>query len=366
MAETSRIKVCSGSGAVLKNPAAFADLGERVLIVTSGTAGMKSGALADVRTVLDNIGIQHSVCDSVKPNPDLDDCRDVARIAREFGADALVGIGGGSPLDVVKIVSILAINDLSFKELISPGLNVAALPFVAIPTTAGSGSETTRYAVVLDHDRRSKRTIANDAFYPKAAFLDERYTEGLPLDVTRYTALDALSHLIEGYISNKATKESDAIALEGLRAFKKAKAALIAGDISLDDRGYLLCASHMGGRTIDITRSNAPHVMGYQLTYKYGIPHGMACAVFLPEFLKFNAPSCDERIEGLLAALDIVSLDVFGTFVRSLVNRDFAVSDEEIERMVPVFASYDTMLSSPRKLSAGDMFAVVKNSVGKK
>ncbi|MDR0790917.1 MAG: iron-containing alcohol dehydrogenase [Methanomassiliicoccaceae archaeon] len=366
MRKASEIRVYSGNRAILDNSAVFAELGERMLIVTSRTAGETSGALADVRTALDDVGILYSVCDSVRPNPDLDDCLYVARRAKEFGADALIGIGGGSPLDVIKIASILVKNDLTLEQLTDPALERPGIPLVAIPTTAGSGSEITRYAVILDHGNRSKKTIISDVFYPRVVFLDERYTERLPIDITRYTALDALSHLIEGYINKKATEESDAAAIEGLEAFGKVRAALTAGKFGPDDRARLLIAAHLGGKVIDITRSNVPHVMGYQLTYKYRIPHGRACALFLAEFLRFNAPSENKKIERLLAALDIAGIDELEGFISSLIGDCVSIDDREIHEMIPVIASRSKITNSPRDVSATDLFIIAKNSVGKR
>ena len=357
------ISVHRGAGAVLNDPGVLAALGKRILIVTSGTAGERSGALADVRTVLNDAGVLYSVCDSVRPNPDLDDCLAVADVAKAFGADALVAIGGGSPLDVTKIVSILAAG-ADASDLSGNVSGVPSLPFVAIPTTAGSGSEVTRYAVVLDHENHSKRTVAGDALYPAAVFLDGRYTEGLPLKVTRYTALDALSHLVEGYISNKATDVSDALAVDGMILFGMARDPLLKGKFDHNDRVRLLDASHLGGRVIDITRSNAPHAMGYHLTYAHGIPHGSACAVFLSEFLRFNEPTSGEKIKRLLAALGMKDIDEFEGFVLSLLEKDVRVTDTEIRKMIPVIASHSRVSNSPRPLSEEDLFAIAKRSVG--
>ncbi|MCL2143258.1 MAG: iron-containing alcohol dehydrogenase [Methanomassiliicoccaceae archaeon] len=359
----SHISVYRGTGAVLNNPDVLASLGKRILIVTSRTAGERSGALADVRAVLNDSGISYSVCDSVRPNPDLDDCLAVADIAKAFGADALVAIGGGSPLDVAKIVSVLAAG-MKASDLSENVSEVPALPFVAIPTTAGSGSEVTRYAVILDHKDRSKRTVAGDPLYPAAVFLDGRYTENLPLNVTRYTALDALSHLVEGYISNKATNESDSLAIDGMRLFGMAKNALVNGKLDHNDRTRLLDASHLGGLVIDITRSNAPHAMGYHLTYVHGVPHGAACAVFLPEFLRFNAQAGGEKIKRLLEALGMKDMNEFEDLVISLLENDVRIADAEIREMIPVIASHSRASNSPRPLAEEDLFAIAKRSVG--
>ena len=198
------VKVVSGKNAVKNNAHLLSALGKRCIIVTGGKSAVLSGALSDVKEALTENNIEFTVYDKIGPNPRLDHCHEAGKLAREFGADFIFGIGGGSPLDAAKAVAVYATNpEFSLTDIYSVTNRKKALPIALVGTTAGTGSEVGRVSVLTNPETGRKGSIAPDDCYPTISFADSTYTETVPYDITVSTALDALAHAIEGYMSIK-------------------------------------------------------------------------------------------------------------------------------------------------------------------
>ena len=199
------VKIVSGKNAVKNNAHLLSPLGKRCVIVTGGKSAVLSGALSDVEEALTENGISFTVYDRIGPNPRLDHCHECGKIAREFGADFIVGIGGGSPLDAAKAVAVYTANpDFPPNDIYTVTDRKKALPIVLVGTTAGTGSEVGRVSVLTSPETGRKKSIAPDDCYPTLSFADSTYTESMPYDITVSTAIDALSHALEGYMSIKS------------------------------------------------------------------------------------------------------------------------------------------------------------------
>lgn len=281
--------VLSGENVVVNNSAVFNKLGRKCLIVTGGESALKSGALSDVIIALMTENIEYKIYDKITQNPLVSSCFDGAKTAREFNADFIVGIGGGSPLDAAKAITVLATNDLTIDELFNTSWKNAGLPLVLIGTTAGTGSEITKVSVLTIDDKNMKKSIAHNDLYAVYSLCDPQYTETLPYEFTVSTALDALAHAIEGYFSCNSDSVSDIFALKAvsvivdeLKILEDCKNA----NIPTQTRENLYYASLFAGFTLNTCGASFPHSMGYVLSEDFNIPHGRACAVFLPEYIK--------------------------------------------------------------------------------
>ncbi len=291
-------------------------LGRKALIVTGQTSARKSGALDDVLSVLTG---DYVLFDRVENNPTGENCLEGAELAKKENCDYIIAIGGGSPLDAAKVMAVLAVNDKKPLELYG-GWENQPLPIVAIPTTAGTGSEVTPYAVLTLHEEETKKGLGGPDLFPRVAYLDPKYTASLPRQVTIDTAVDALSHLVEGYLSNRATPASDFVALQGIAVWGATIPALRAGQFTMEDRENLLLASMLGGITIAQTGTTFVHALGYPLTYFHDYPHGRANGVFMASYLEYTNEHAPERVETVLELLDVPSLEAF----RELMNELFA------------------------------------------
>lgn len=327
-------KIIAGENAVKENTADLI-LGKKAMIVTGKSSGAKSGALSDVTEVLNKEGIEYIVYDCISNNPTIEETVKGGKAAKDFGADFIIGIGGGSPLDASKAIAVFAVNepkegsDFEMYDIFSGKYKNKPLPMAAIPTTAGTGSEVTPYSILTLHKEHNKKSFSSPDVFYKTAFLDGRYTLNLPLQIARNTAVDALSHLLEGLTDKKSSPASDYIALEGLRIIGKHIDALKTGDFNVEVCTRLLWAAALGGIVISQTGTTIVHSMGYALTYYKNIPHGMANGLLLGEYLERTNKVLPEKIACAMNALGM-TLSEFKAFLKSVLPCEEKFSEEEL------------------------------------
>ena len=285
------VKLVTGAGCVKENARELARLGKSCLIVTGKTSAKACGALQDVTDALKSNGQKWLVFDEISQNPKLTDCMRGAEMAAEAGAEFVVGIGGGSPLDAAKCIAVLAANPgMTQAQLYAFDWANGPLKIVAVGTTAGTGSEVTKVSVITTLDGR-KKSFHHEAIFPVLALGDPSYTMSLSPMVTRSTMVDVLAHCAESFFSRSANHISQAYAVEGIRLLLPVFRKMVeTGCENLDyaTREQLYCASIYGGLAINVTGTCFPHTMGYLLTETFGIPHGTACAVFQRAFYAYN------------------------------------------------------------------------------
>ena len=294
------VRVIEGEECVRRNAALFAPFGRRALIVT-GKSSASNGSLADAAAVLDANGQAYEIFDRIPQNPTVECVREGAEAAKRCGAEFVVAVGGGSPMDAAKAIALLARQNIG--DLFAEPIGNDALPMIHIPTTAGTGSEVTPYAILTRSDKETKQSISAPSLFPKIAFLDGKYTESLPQNITVNTAIDAVSHAVEGMLSSKAGAASDALARESLRILLGEYESLRAGEYSPAVRQNLLRGAALAGMVIANTGTSPVHSMGYSLTYHCGIPHGRANGLLLPAFLKRCLQKDERRTRRVFDAL---------------------------------------------------------------
>ncbi len=274
-------------------------LGHSALIVT-GKSSKINGALGDLCIALDKNGQTYTVFDRVKPNPTIACVREGIALLKSANADFIVGLGGGSPMDAAKAIALLAVADRADEDVFSGGYGIYALPMAHIPTTAGTGSEVTPYAILTNDVQETKTSITSPALFPKFAFLDGKYLKNAPRSTLIYPALDAFSHAVEGILSRKGNEISNNFACESLKVlYPILKKMSVTAPIE-NDLDALLYASMLAGITIAQSGTTAVHGMGYYLTYFYGIDHGRANALLLGETLKL----CKKKDVSLLGKIE--------------------------------------------------------------
>ena len=324
--------------AVAHHAALFAR-GKKAMIVTGRTSAKRNGAQDDVVAALAQHQIPYVLYDAVPSNPGIATCYEGARLAKESGADFVIAIGGGSPMDAGKAIALLAASPLPRDQLFT-GPYTAALPLIHIPTTSGTGSEVTPYAILSDDEAQTKRSIATPLLFPQVALLDPKYQAQLPHRTTVNTALDALSHNIESMLSARRTPLISALAASGIRAFAETRAALADGTLTMDDRTRLLYASLTGGIAIAHTATNIVHALGYSLTYFRHIDHGRANALTLATYLDFLEHRAPGVTAPILSATGQHDLAAFHAMIDALIGKKEPFTTEEIDRYVPyAFAS---------------------------
>ncbi len=333
------VRLFTGEGCIQKNKKEFARLGKKGLIVTGRSSARKCGALKDVTEALEDQGIGFVLFEEIGQNPLLTDCVRAARKAVEEGCDFIIGIGGGSPMDAAKCISVLAANPgMTEEELYLLNWPEKPLPVAVVGTTAGTGSEVTKVAVITVPGGR-KKSFHHDLIFPAAAFGDPSYTMSLPEDFTLSTAIDTVAHATESFFSRKANDISKCYAVQSLKSvlpvLERVTDPENRSDISPEERTKLYHGSIYGGLAINITGTCLPHTMGYLLTEKHGIPHGNACAIFLPEWLRI----LEEQMPGRLSYPDYFYYSIqcererfFGIIGRALKDVHVTISEQEIAR----------------------------------
>ena len=323
-------RIIFGRNCIRENASLFASLGTRALVVTGKRSAKANGAERDVRRALEERSIPAVIFDRVESNPSTAVARAAADLAREVKADLVIGIGGGSPLDAAKVAAVLATNRIDDETLFANAFTRKPLPVIAVPTTAGTGSEVTQYAMMTNDKVQSKSFVISDNIMPRVAFLDAAYTEDLPLPVTRNTALDALSHAMEGYLSKRATAMSSFIALESMACLGRNLPLLRRGDgLDFSSREQLLYASLLAGIVIAHTGTTMLHAMGYSLTYFKKIEHGRANGILMGDYLQFLLPEHEEKVMTVLRTLGFSTIAELKSLLDDLVGDREQLSEEE-------------------------------------
>ena len=376
-------KIINEQYAVLHNANEIARLGRRALIVTGKYSAKRNGSLMEVQKVLQDTGTEYVIFDRIEENPSVETILEARDLGVSKGADFCIGLGGGSPMDAAKAISILLFNsdkgaDFLYETPTAESLDekgcTLAYPVVAIPTTCGTGSEVTGVAVLTRHDLKTKKSLPHKV-YPEVALLDPRYLMYAPYEVLRNTAIDTMSHLVESYINTNATRETKMLALDGLKIWSRGKDVILGkrkvgytknehpGNVSdfirrsqdpekaeaekvtelkiLDD---MLTSSNIAGQVISITGTSLPHALSYRLTYQAGIAHGPATGIFQPGFISHADEDTQKR---LLRAMDFNNIDAMRDFLGRTCDIN-GISDLDYSLLVE--NSIKDILSEPARI----------------
>ena len=262
--------------------------GSRLTVVTD--AGVRAAGIVDrVLAPLAAAGIPVDIDDTAQPNPKDVDCEASARRATAFGADLIVGVGGGSPLDAAKTVAMLMTNGGAARDWgFTRPFEADPLPVVAIPTTAGTGSEVTTVAVVTDTEKKFKMTLGDPRMAPAVALVDPDLTMSVPPATTAATGMDALTHAVEAYTCRVSNPVSDALALRAMRMIAANVETAVRDGSDRAAREAMLTASTIAGMAFGNADVAAVHCISEAIGGLYDTPHGVANSVFLPVVFQWN------------------------------------------------------------------------------
>lgn len=296
-------------------------VGERPLVVTGRNSTRKTGTLERLLAQLPNA----IVFDEVEENPGTLVCERGAALCRQHQCDAIVALGGGSPMDAAKAIAVLATNEGPCTDFLgAEKYRVAPLPIVAIPTTSGTGSEVTPYSVLTQESDHSKRTISGAALFPRIAICDPLLTHTMPRAVTIATGLDALSQCMEGILSRNGTPFGDVLAYEGIRLVHEFLPRAIDQPDDAEAREQMMFAAMLSGCVIAQSGTTLVHGMGYAYTCHCNVAHGLANALLLAPVFRHNAKHAPEvvaKIADALGANDPDPATAITTAVHALLER---------------------------------------------
>lgn len=332
-------KVMTGENCIGDNSQLFKPYGKKAMIVTGKSSAKRNGAQDDVVKALESEGIAWCLYDHVMSNPTVACAYEGAAMAREEAVDFIVAIGGGSPIDGAKAMALLAVDYLEPDLLFDNSRHSKSLPLIAVPTTAGTGSEVTQYSMLMNDVLETKSALAATTLFPKITFLDPRYMMTLPLTVTVNTAIDALSHSVEGMLAIRANTISDALAKESIGLVMSVLTELKDLVESEEDqlptyeaREKLLLGSTLGGMVIAQTGTTAVHAMGYSLTYFKDIDHGRANGLLLGHFMKLVEADAPLLTDKVVQAMGVEDIDAYIDLMDALLLEKEPMNSEEIDK----------------------------------
>ena len=312
-------------------------VGKRALIVTGHSSAKANGSLNDVTEVLNAGGVAYQIFNEVEENPSTDTVGKGAQIARDFGADFIIGIGGGSAIDAAKAMAILLVNPSVIADELhkAPAKPLNHAPVVAVPTTCGTGSEATPVAIITNHKINLKKSIPHRIF-PVLALVDGKYLASAKKQLIVNTAVDALAHMVESILNIHSNILNRMCPEYGLKLWGECKNALFASvaannsaaqnaaldaapiDASLYEK--LMYTSTIAGMSIAMTSTAVPHGMSYDLTLSKGTPHGPAVGYFLAAYVEVCQKKVPADVEKILSLLGLKNIEEFAEMLQKLIG----------------------------------------------
>lgn len=326
-------------------------LGTKRTLVVTDQGVIKAGLLDGVKKSLESEGISVSVFDGVEPDPGTRIANECGKAAISGNADLIVGIGGGSSIDVAKGGALLATNEGNIVDYLGVDkVPRQCLPTILIPTTSGTGSEVTRVLVVTDEEDRTKQVVFSDYLFARVAIIDPALTLSMPAIVTADTGIDALVHAIESYVCKESGPFSDMLALQAITLIAENLPRAFCKGSDLDARNKMALASCMAGLAFTSSGLGAVHALSYPLDSEFGISHGRSQGAILPYIIEFNrsgdigkyaeiAKAMGEKINqisGFEATEKLIGsiwrlLNVLGISTRL---QDYGITDKDIDTLV--------------------------------
>ncbi|AWD66686.1 MULTISPECIES: iron-containing alcohol dehydrogenase [Priestia] len=327
---------------------------------------------------LSDKGVSAYVNIDVLPEPTIENIEEVFQAISKEQYDVLIGFGGGSVLDATKILSVLQTNNQSIRELLGTDLvKNPGTPTILIPTTSGTGSEVTPNAIVTLPDEELKIGIVSKYLLPKLVVLDPVLTLSLPRPITAATGMDAFTHSLESFISNKSNLISDMVALESIRLISSSIIEAYQNGNSVEAREKMLVGSMYGGMALTSAGTAAVHALAYPLGGKFKIPHGVANSMLLPHVMEFNMDAIEDRlflvaepmgikIEGFSkteVAQKVVNRIVEWTNVLEIPQnlKEYGVKEEDVPELALSASKVTRLLNNnPKEVSLKDMEGIYR------
>jgi alcohol dehydrogenase len=344
------------------------------LLIVSDEGVNRSGLLKRVSDVLDAHHLKWEVFDGVEPNPKDYNVEEGTETAKRLGADCLVAVGGGSPIDCAKAIAVVARQGGAVRDYEGPGkIGPDVLPLIAIPTTAGTGSEVTFSSVITDSSEKFKFSIKDPKIAPRVALIDPEMTMTMPPGLTAATGMDALTHAIEAFTARASEPLADAAALYAIELIAgHLKSAVDDGD-RLEARAGMLLGSVLAGIAFSHSDVAAVHCVAEALGGKYDAAHGVCNAVVLPAVMEYNMEYCKEQYARIAVAMGltceniedgarqaVMAVQQLAADVRLPEFATLGVQEDDLEELAANSFKNGSNIDNPRPMSEEDYLKLFK------
>jgi alcohol dehydrogenase len=369
-----------GSGAALRTGEKIKELGlDKILLVTDKGV-LDAGILGGLEKSLKESGVSYAVFSEVEPEPTIQGVEAGTKMLGEFGARGVVGVGGGSVMDSAKAIAVMGTNSGKIFDYVGFGkVPVQPLPIIAVPTTAGTGSEATFWSVLADKTQGLKLSVGGWNVMPVLAIVDSQLTETLPPGITAATGMDALVHAMESYTSTNCQPIAEGMAFHAMKLIARSLRQAVRHWKDINAREDMIMGSLLAALAFNITRLGNAHALAIPLGIKYHIPHGTVNAILLPWVMEFNLSAAPEKY--------IEIAKIFGEDVQGLTQmegakksvkavkdllRDIGITEglkkwKVDEAGLPEIAAKavksDNVKSNPRKTNEADLIQICINAM---
>ena len=299
-----------GAGAIKEIPGEVKSRGFKKALICCGPTLLKHGVIANVTDLLDQAGLAYEIYSDIKPNPTIENVVDGVATFKAAGADYLIAIGGGSPMDTSKAIGII-INNPEFADVRSlegvADTKNPCVPIIAVPTTAGTAAEVTINYVITDVERKRKFVCVDPHDMPIVAVVDPEMMDSMPKGLTASTGMDALTHAIEGYTTLGAWEMTDMFHLEAIKLISQNLRGAVEG--TKEGREGMALGQYIAGMGFSNVGLGIAHSMAHTLGAVYDTPHGVACAMMLPIVMEYNAECTGEKYREIARAMGVKGVD---------------------------------------------------------
>jgi len=331
-----------GAGALNSLPDYIQDLKIQKPLIVTDPGMLDTDVFPKIEKILKDAGIQYSIFSKVNPNPLDSDISLAVEVFQQAGCNGLIGLGGGSALDASKMVQVIAahggrVNDYDISTGGNQNIKGPLVPMIAIPTTAGTGSEVGSCSVITSVEQGRKFLVCSPLLIPSIALLDPELTTGLPPSLTAGTGMDAFTHCIEALTVKQLHPMCDAIALKGIEFVAKYLETAVKSPNNIEARGYMQLAAMMGAVAFQ-KDLGAAHSLSHSLSAVCHVPHGLANAICIIPVMKFNKETCLKEYAKVAACFGI---------------NTFGMSDNEAaDKAIEAVTDLNRGIGIPEKLSA--------------
>lgn len=299
-----------GSGAINAIPDEIKGRGLTKILVASDPDLVKFGVTKKVTDILDGAGIEYKLYSDIKPNPTIENVQSGVKVYKEYGADGIIAIGGGSSMDTAKAIGIIVNNpefaDVRSLEGVAP-TKCKSVPIIAVPTTAGTAAEVTINYVITDSEKNRKMVCVDVHDIPVVAVVDPDMMSTMPKGLTAATGMDALTHAIEGYITKGAWELSDMFHLKAIEVISRSLREAV--DNTKEGREGMALGQYIAGMGFSNVGLGIVHSMAHPLGALYDTPHGVANAIILPTVMEYNAPATGDKYKYIAKAMGVEGVE---------------------------------------------------------
>ena len=349
-------QIITGSGALTMAEETLKGLGKKALIVTDKVM-IQLGNCAKVETALKNQGIDYAIYSEIVGEPTDTMIENGLKVYKENGCDFLVALGGGSPIDSMKAIGSLVVNGGNISDYMGKVIDVEMPPLVAIPTTAGTGSEATQFTIITDTKKDIKMLLKGKVLMPKLAIIDPQFTMTAPPKITAATGLDALCHAVEAYTSRKAQTLSDSFAMSAVKRIFKSLPVAFKDGKNEEARIQMSVAALEAGIAFNNASVTLIHGMSRPIGALFHVAHGLSNAMLMKECLGFALEGAYDRFADLGRAIgvadatdeDKAAAEKFLSAIEGIVKEletptlaEFGIDKEEFFKVIDKMA-YDAM-----------------------